>query len=239
MRAMPSPTSTTVPTERVSTPASNWSMADLMIWVMSSERMAMVRVLLWAVRATGRRRRACAQPFEATPDAAVDESVPEADLTPPRSSGSTWRLSSTRPPVMPASRARSAATSLVSGAALVTVASTMPSRWSVQAPELARRPQAAARSGRARPAAASRLRGPPVTRIAQRPAPAARRRDAAGHARVGQQAHQLRARRAAARRRSKAVEPGVERSVALGDLEGRLGVAPSGAAGAGHGSVAA
>ena len=42
MVAMPSPTSTTVPTERFSTPPSNWSMADLMISVMSSERMAMV-----------------------------------------------------------------------------------------------------------------------------------------------------------------------------------------------------
>jgi hypothetical protein len=37
---MPSPTSTTVPTERVSTPASNWSIADLMIAVISSDLVA-------------------------------------------------------------------------------------------------------------------------------------------------------------------------------------------------------
>ena len=50
---MPSPTSTTVPTDRVSTPASNWSMADLMIVVMSSERMAICYSRVWVARGSG------------------------------------------------------------------------------------------------------------------------------------------------------------------------------------------
>src|SRR3972149_6711094 len=43
---MPSPTSSTVPTERVSAPTSKASMADLMMLVMSWERRAMGGILL-------------------------------------------------------------------------------------------------------------------------------------------------------------------------------------------------
>src|SRR5688572_16448573 len=92
---MPSPTSTTVPTERVSTPASNSSMADLMIVVMSSDRMAIVSPVwvgsVWgrapcawvglfgrsALRAGGE---LAAQALEAAAHAAVDELVAQADL---------------------------------------------------------------------------------------------------------------------------------------------------------------
>ena len=70
---MPSPTSTTVPTLRVSTPESNESMADLMMLVISSERMAMVRSLL-----EGARDELVPQPLEATPDAPVDQAVADA-----------------------------------------------------------------------------------------------------------------------------------------------------------------
>ena len=80
MVAMPSPTSTTVPTERFSTPPSNWSMADLMISVMSSERMAIGGIPLVAVCwvsgvSRGARGEPGAQAFQAPPDAAIDESV--------------------------------------------------------------------------------------------------------------------------------------------------------------------
>jgi hypothetical protein len=51
---MPSPTSTTVPTLRVSTPASNESIADLRMLVISSERMAMSLVLQGRAVAFGR-----------------------------------------------------------------------------------------------------------------------------------------------------------------------------------------
>src|SRR4051794_11518399 len=82
MRAMPSPTSTTVPTERVSMPASNWSMADLMIWVMSSERMAIDEDPRGALQGAG--CELAAQSLQAPPDAAVDQSVPDADLHAPQ-----------------------------------------------------------------------------------------------------------------------------------------------------------
>src|SRR3990172_2360102 len=79
MRAIPSPTSTTVPTLRVSTPESNSSMADLMIWVMSSERMAMGRVPL--VRASGGDvGEAGTESLETTTHGTVDEAVPDPDL---------------------------------------------------------------------------------------------------------------------------------------------------------------
>jgi hypothetical protein len=52
--AMPSPTSTTVPTLRVSTPASNWSIADFRMLVISSERMAIGWFSrLWRPRPSG------------------------------------------------------------------------------------------------------------------------------------------------------------------------------------------
>ena len=71
---MPSPTSTTVPTLRVSTPESNESIADLMMLVISSERMAMlVSVLL-----EGARDELVPQSLEATPDASVDQAVADA-----------------------------------------------------------------------------------------------------------------------------------------------------------------
>src|SRR6188508_1462637 len=71
---MPSPTSTTVPTLRVSAPASNESMADLMMLVISSERMAMGADLL-----EGARDELIPQPLEATPDAPVDQAVADPD----------------------------------------------------------------------------------------------------------------------------------------------------------------
>src|SRR6185369_10505695 len=74
---MPSPTSTTVPTLRVSTPASNWSIADFRMLVISSERMAMGTVLL-----QGARCELVPQPLEAAPDAPVDESIADPDDDP-------------------------------------------------------------------------------------------------------------------------------------------------------------
>src|SRR5438093_8995874 len=70
---MPSPTSTTVPTLRVSTAASNESIADLMMLVISSERMAMLDLL------EGARDELCPQPLETASDAPVDEAVADAD----------------------------------------------------------------------------------------------------------------------------------------------------------------
>src|SRR6476469_6840853 len=93
---MPSPTSTTVPTLRVSTPASNWSIDDLMMLVISSERMAIDVSRLLSQRVGGgqcQRRRGAPhsdgsggelrpQPLEATPDAPVDESIADPDDDP-------------------------------------------------------------------------------------------------------------------------------------------------------------
>src|SRR5439155_6816465 len=84
---MPSPTSTTVPTLRVSVAASNESIDDLMMLVISSERMAMRSS---PVGLSGRCRRRSQrarddlvpQPLEAAADAAVDQSVPDADDEP-------------------------------------------------------------------------------------------------------------------------------------------------------------
>src|SRR3954470_22120047 len=67
---MPSPTSTTVPTLRVSTPESNESIADLMMLVISSERMAMCSDLL-----EGARNELVPQSLEAASDASVDQAV--------------------------------------------------------------------------------------------------------------------------------------------------------------------
>ena len=67
---MPSPTSTTVPTLRVSTPESNESMADLMMLVISSDRMAMAADLL-----EGARDELVPQPLEAASDAPIDQAV--------------------------------------------------------------------------------------------------------------------------------------------------------------------
>src|SRR5439155_6906168 len=69
---IPSPTSTTVPTLRVSVAASNESIDDLMMLVISSERLAVSGLL------QGARRELVPQPLQATPDAPVDESVPDA-----------------------------------------------------------------------------------------------------------------------------------------------------------------
>src|SRR6185295_16705444 len=74
---MPSPTSTTVPTLRVSIAASNESIDDLMMLVISSERMAMGQGLL-----QGARGELVPQPLEAAPDAPVDQSVADADDQP-------------------------------------------------------------------------------------------------------------------------------------------------------------
>src|SRR6188508_103406 len=84
---MPSPTSTTVPTERDSTPVSNSSMADLMIWVMSSERMAMGRPTSWAAASGGGFGEAGAQPLQAAADGTVEEAVAKADLEPADEAG--------------------------------------------------------------------------------------------------------------------------------------------------------
>src|SRR6478752_7541646 len=73
---MPSPTSTTVPTLRVSVPASNPSIADLMMLVISSERMAIGWDLLEGASA---RHELVPQAFEAASDAAVDQSVADTD----------------------------------------------------------------------------------------------------------------------------------------------------------------
>src|SRR5918994_3362861 len=70
---MPSPTSTTVPTLRVSTAESNESMADLMMLVISSERMAMGSDLL-----EGAREELVPEPLEATTDAAIDQAIADA-----------------------------------------------------------------------------------------------------------------------------------------------------------------
>src|SRR5690242_10464334 len=73
---MPSPTSTTVPTLRVSVPASNPSIADLMMLVISSERMAIGWDLL---EGAGARDELVPQSLETASDAAVDQSVADAD----------------------------------------------------------------------------------------------------------------------------------------------------------------
>src|SRR6185369_16510388 len=74
---MPSPTSTTVPTLRVSASASNVSIADLMMLTISSERMAIESPWL-----AGARHEALAKPLEAAPDAGVIEGVADADGQP-------------------------------------------------------------------------------------------------------------------------------------------------------------
>src|SRR3954451_17179179 len=71
---MPSPTSTTVPTLRVSVAASNESIDDLMMLVISSERMAM-RCLLGSEGAGGE---LLPEPLEAAADASVDEAIADA-----------------------------------------------------------------------------------------------------------------------------------------------------------------
>src|SRR6185503_489719 len=81
---MPSPTSTTVPTLRLSASVSNVSIADLMMLTISSERMAIgdswcagrARTLADA------RHEALAEPLEATPDAGVIEGVADANGEP-------------------------------------------------------------------------------------------------------------------------------------------------------------
>src|SRR3954454_21173585 len=82
---MPSPTSTTVPTERVSAPVSNWSIADLMIVVMSSDLMAISYSVSVAIRCVlsgneGAGLEAAAETFEPPAHAAVDQQIAEADL---------------------------------------------------------------------------------------------------------------------------------------------------------------
>src|SRR5215211_6471510 len=82
---MPSPTSTTVPTFRVSASASKVSIADLMMLTISSERMAIwgISWCAWRARALpGARHEALAEPLEATPDAGVIEGVADADGEP-------------------------------------------------------------------------------------------------------------------------------------------------------------
>src|SRR3990170_192600 len=69
---MPSPTSSTVPTERVSAPTSKASMADLMMLVMSWERRAMGGILL-----EGARGEPAPQPLQAASDTPVDQAVAE------------------------------------------------------------------------------------------------------------------------------------------------------------------
>ena len=125
---MPSPTWTTVPTERDSMPASNWSMADLMMVVMSSERIAIAEFLLvkkvrggwggWGAQ--------LAQDGRGTlPSMSVS---PSRTVTPPRSDGSDGQLLVHRP--LPAWRrcVREACAPRLrrGGAALVAVASPCP-----------------------------------------------------------------------------------------------------------------
>src|SRR5687768_12957712 len=88
---MPSPTSTTVPTERISTPASNSSIADLMIVVISSERVAISysRVLFTV---SGARRKAISESFETAAHTAVDEQVADPHLDSAQESGVDLRL---------------------------------------------------------------------------------------------------------------------------------------------------
>src|SRR5215218_1322305 len=81
---MPSPTSITVPTLRVSASASNVSIADLMMLTISSDLMA-IGFSWWAWRARalpGARHEALAQPLEAAADAGVIEGVADADGQP-------------------------------------------------------------------------------------------------------------------------------------------------------------
>src|SRR5690242_9424361 len=94
MCAIPSPTSTTVPTLRVSVAASNASISDLRIVVISSERMAMVSPVLpcravaglcgrvLCARVLGARHELFAEPLEATPHACIDHRVADPDDDP-------------------------------------------------------------------------------------------------------------------------------------------------------------
>src|SRR5436853_6113466 len=77
---MPSPTSTTVPTLRVSVAASNESIDDLMMLVISSERMAMRRSP--GRRLDRARGELVAKSFEAAADAAIDQAIADADHQP-------------------------------------------------------------------------------------------------------------------------------------------------------------
>src|SRR5690349_14397440 len=81
---MPSPTSTTVPTLRVSASASNVSIADLMMLTISSDLMAIgYSWACWRARALrGARHEAFSEALEATPDAGVIEGVADADGEP-------------------------------------------------------------------------------------------------------------------------------------------------------------
>ena len=77
---MPSPTSTTVPTLRVSVVASNWSIGDLMMLMISSERMAMGSpVVSGASARAGAGAELVAQPLEAAADGVVEEAVADLD----------------------------------------------------------------------------------------------------------------------------------------------------------------
>src|SRR6478752_3210820 len=73
----PSLIASALPRMRVSTPASNWSIADFRMLVISSERMAMGTVLL-----QGARCELVPQPLEAASDAPVDESIADPDDDP-------------------------------------------------------------------------------------------------------------------------------------------------------------
>src|SRR5512144_3205012 len=87
---MPSPTSTTVPTLRVSAVSSNPSIADLMMLMISSDRMAIASPFgpwpalpgLARVRLAAARQELVAEPLEAAPDTGVDEPIADADGEP-------------------------------------------------------------------------------------------------------------------------------------------------------------
>ena len=104
---MPSPTSTTVPTLRVSTLASNLSMVDLMMLVISSDRMAIRSGCLQRAPATSLVRSRSRRPRTL---ASISRS-PTRTIRPPSTLGSTRSSSAMRPPVVCSSRWVSARTS--------------------------------------------------------------------------------------------------------------------------------
>ena len=130
---MPSPTSTTVPTLRVSTPASNESIADLMMLVISSERMAI------GVRSPrGRPHELVPQPLEAAPDAAVDQAVADPDDEAAEQAGIDLdvELDAAAGELLESRREGRGPRPSVSGAALVAVAWMMPCAAVVEPAEL-------------------------------------------------------------------------------------------------------
>src|SRR3989304_4406393 len=203
---MPSPTSSTVPTERVSAPTSKASMADLMMLVMSWERRAMGGILL-----EGARGEPAPQPLQAASDTPVDQAVaePHDDAAEQARSDVRGQLDAAAGELLEAGR---------QGADLVRVERRRAGGGGVDDAVA----QIVEAGGGRRPPPAGAGAGPPA---------AARGGGGGGGVGRGPPQPLLAQRRG---RCGRLAAPGLDGAVAQGDGEGGVGVAPGGAGRAGH-----